>query len=308
MKTVKRSMKLMGCGFDITMVAENKLNANRYITMAVNEMKRIENLISSWDSKSQTSAVNRNAGIRPVQVDKELFDLIQRALWISKVTDGAFDVSYASMDRLWKFDGSMTELPSPLAISRSVAKVGYQKVILSQNDQTVFLAERGMKIGFGGIGKGYAADKAKSLLMAKGAIGGIINASGDMNTWGRQSNGDDWNIAITNPLNKEVSYGVVPLKKGAVVTSGNYVNYAMLKGKKYSHTIDPRTGMPAEGIMSTTVFSQSAELADALATSLSVMGTQVALDRINQLQNIECIIIDDDGQIHTSNNISIQQS
>ncbi len=124
----KRTLKLMGSRFDITVVAKDSIEANNYIDLAVDEITRIEKLISSWDPKSQTSEINRNSGIKPVKVDQELFDLISRALGISRLTDGAFDISYASMDKIWKFDGSMKEMPSEEAIKASVSKVGYQNI------------------------------------------------------------------------------------------------------------------------------------------------------------------------------------
>ncbi|WP_117882008.1 FAD:protein FMN transferase [Aureibaculum luteum] len=303
----RQTLKLMGSRFDISVIANDSLEGNSYITTAIKEIKRIEQLISSWDANSQTSEINRNAGINPVKVDKELFDLIERALAISKLTDGAFDISYASMDHIWKFDGLMTKMPSEESIKASVAKVGYQNIVLDKNKQTVYLKLKGMKIGFGAIGKGYAADKAKQLLINKGVKGGIINASGDMNTWGRQPNGDYWKVAITNPLNKKNAFGLLPIKNGAVVTSGNYEKFVAINGKRYSHIIDPRTGYPSSGIISVTVFAPKAELADALATSVFVMGIEVGLNRINQLPNVECIIIDDKGIIHKSNNININK-
>ncbi len=295
----------MGSRFDITVVAKDQIMADNYIDVAVNEIGRIEKLISSWDKNSQTSLINRNAGIQAVKVDKELFDLIIRAIGISKLTDGAFDISYASMDKLWKFDGSMTELPSKEKIRRSISRVGYQKIVLNQELSTVFLTEKGMKIGFGAIGKGYAADKAKDLLIAEGVEAGIINASGDMNTWGKQPDNSDWKVAITNPLNKNNAFALLPVVNKAVVTSGNYEKYVTLGGKRYSHIINPRTGYPSTGIVSATVFAPKAELADALATSVFVMGIEVGVNRINQLEGIECVIIDDKGNIHTSDNIKI---
>lgn len=297
----------MGSRFDITVVAKDSSEANSYIDLAVNEISRIENLISSWDLNSQTSEVNKNAGIKPVKVDKELFDLIQRSIAISNLTDGAFDISYASMDRIWKFDGSMTKMPSEEEITSSVSHVGYQNIELDEANISVFLKLKGMKIGFGAIGKGYAADKAKSLLIEKGVISGIINASGDMTTWGKQTNGEDWKVAITNPLNKNKAFALLPITNGAVVTSGNYEKYVNFNGKRYTHIIDPRTGYPSLGIISVTVFAPKAELADALSTSVFVMGKDVGLNRINQLPNIECIIIDEDGNIFTSTNIKINK-
>lgn len=297
----------MGSNFELTVVANNTDEANLFLEAAITEVKRIEKLISSWDTSSQTSLINKNAGIKPVQVDRELYKLIERSKGISKLTDGAFDISYASMDKIWKFDGSMNEMPSNELIAKSVERVGYQNILLNSKDTSVYLQLKGMKIGFGAIGKGYAADKAKELLITMGVTSGIINASGDMNTWGKQPNGEEWKIAITNPLNKENVYAILPIKDGAVVTSGNYEKYVFINDKRYTHIIDPRTGFPSSGLLSVTVFAPKAELADALATSIFVMGKTTGIDRINQLPNIECIVIDDEGKISTSSNIIIDK-
>lgn len=297
----------MGSRFDITVVAKDSLEANYFITLAVNEITRIEKLISSWDKKSETTLINKNAGIAPIKVSKELYELIERSLKISKLTDGAFDVSYASMDKIWQFNGNMTQVPNAKQIKQSVAKVGYKNIILNKEESTVYLKQKGMKIGFGAIGKGYAADKAKALLVKKGVISGIINASGDMNTWGKQPNGEEWKVAITNPMDKNKAFALLPITNGAVVTSGNYEKFVMLNGKRYSHIIDPRTGYPSSSIISVTVFAPKAELADALATSVFVMGKEVGLNRINQLTNIECVIVDDIGEVTTSKNIKINR-
>ena len=304
----KRTLKLMGSRFDITVVAKNPAEANEYIDLAVNEITRIEQLISSWDPNSQTSEINKNAGLKPIKVDVELFDLIQRSIGISKLTDGAFDISYASMDKIWKFDGSMKEMPSADSIKASVEKVGFQNIMLDKENNTVFLKLKGMKIGFGAIGKGYAADKAKDLLISKGVVSGIINASGDMNTWGKQPDGSEWKVAITNPMDKNKVFALLPISNGAVVTSGNYEKYVTFNNIRYTHIIDPRSGYPATGIISVTVFAPKAELADALATSVFVMGKEVGLNRIEQLPKVECIIIDDKGNIITSKNIEIEKS
>lgn len=301
----KRVMKLMGSRFEITVVADDEQKANEEIDLAVSEISRIEKLISSWDPNSQTSEINRNAGIKPVIVSPELFDLIKRAIAISKLTDGAFDISYASMDAIWKFDGSMTEMPSPERVKDAVAKVGYKNIVLNTDDHSVFLKLPGMKIGFGAIGKGYAADKAKELLIENGVNAGIVNASGDMDVWGNQPDGSEWKVALTNPMNENNAFAILPIENGAVVTSGDYEKYVIFNDIRYTHIIDPRSGYPATGIISATVFAPKAELADALATSIFVMGKDAGIDRINQLPNIECILIDDKGEIFKSTNIKI---
>lgn len=302
-----KTTPLMGSRFDITVVAMDANEGDKYIDTAIEEIKRIEKLISSWDSNSQTSKINRNAGIQPVKVDKELFDLISRSIAISSITDGAFDISYASIGKIWKFDGSMTQMPTEQEIQNSVEKVGYEKIILDSVNHTVFLPQKGMKIGFGAVGKGYAADKTKKLLMEMGVTAGIINASGDMNTWGKQPDGTEWTVAITNPMNKNNAFATLPLKQGAVVTSGDYEKYIEFDSIRYTHIINPKTGYPSQGIISVTVFASSAELADALATSIFVMGIEVGLDRVNQLPNVECIIIDTEGSIYQSQNIKINE-
>ena len=297
----------MGCRFDITVVATSTKEANAYIDLAVKEIKRIETLISSWDTISQTSLINQNAGIRPQKVNNELFELIERSINISKLTDGAFDITYASADSLWKFDGSTQIFPREEKIAASISKIGFKKISLNPENSTIFLQKTGMKIAFGAIGKGYAADKAKELLQSKGVRAGIINASGDMNTWGKKPNGENWQVAITNPLNKKKSYGLFSIKKGAVVTSGNYEKFLLIENKRYSHIINPKTGYPTTGIISTTVFAPKAELADALATAIFVLGIEVGIDRINQLPDVETIIIDEEGRVHTSKNIKIEK-
>lgn len=296
----------MGSKFEITVVSDSKEKGEEYIDLAIEEICRIERIISSWDKDSETSRVNNNAGIQPVKVSQELFELIKRSIQISKISNGAFDISYASMDRIWKFDGSMTVMPSAEAIKRSVEKVGYRNIILDAEKQTVFLKLKGMKIGFGAIGKGYAADKIKKLLQDQGVKAGMINASGDLNCWGKQPDGQNWKVGITNPLNKNKIYSWFDMDDQAVVTSGNYEKYVVFNNKRYTHIIDPRTGYPASGIVSATVFAPQAELADALATSILVTGTTVGVDMINQLNGVECVIIDDENKIHSSKNIQLK--
>ncbi len=305
-KKYNRILKQMGSRFDISVIASTEEKGNEYIDIAISEIKRIESVISSWDEYSETSKINHNAGIKPVKVSKELFDLINRSIQISKITDGAFDISYASMDKIWKFDGSMKEMPSAEAINKSVEKIGYKSIILNNSDQTVFLKHKGMKIGFGAIGKGYAADKAKKLLQERGVKAGLINASGDLNCWGKQPDGQSWKVGITNPLNKNKIYSWFDIDDQAVVTSGNYEKYIKFNEKRYSHIINPKTGYPANGIASVTVFAPKAELADALATSIFVMGTSVGIDLIDQLKGVECIIIDDNNRIHNSKGIQLK--
>ena len=301
--TVKKTLKLMGSRFDITVVSSDEDLGYISIQEAIGEITRIEKMISSWDESSETSLINRNAGIKPVTVSLELFKLIERAKQISEITDGAFDISYSSMDKIWKFDGSMTSMPTKEEIAKSVSKVGFKKIILDSKEHTVFLKESGMKISFGAIGKGYAADKAKELLVSKQVVGGIINAAGDLTSWGTKASGEKWLIGIANPLSKDKIFSWLPILESSVATSGNYEKFVIINGKKYTHIIDPRTGYPSTGINSVSVFAKSAELCDALATAIFIMGTNAGLSLINQLPLTDVIIVDSSNKIHKSQGI-----
>ncbi len=293
----------MGSRFDITIVAESETEAQKNIDDAVAEISRVEKIISSWDENSETSEINRNAGIKPVKVSSELFSLIERAIKISEITDGAFDISYASMDKVWKFDGTMRHAPTTKQITSSIAKVGYKNILLDKQNSTVFLKKEGMKIGFGALGKGYAADKAKALMLSKKVFAGVINASGDLTTWGRQATGEKWIVGISNPLDKEKVFSWMPLDESSIATSGNYEKYVVINSEKHSHIIDPRTGYPSKGINSVSVFSKSAELCDALATAVFIMGIDTGISLINQLKDTEVIVVDSQNKIYKSNGI-----
>jgi thiamine biosynthesis lipoprotein len=305
--THKRKLSMLGSPLEITVVAKDTIQGNQYIDLAITEVKRIEYLISDWIPSTQISQVNKNAGSKPVKVDKEVFDLVGRAIKVSQITSGAFDISYASMDKIWKFDGSMKAMPTEEAIKKSVSKIGYKNIILDSKEQTIFLKNEGMKLGLGGIGQGYIADKVKELLFSKGCNSGIVNVSGDINAWGRQPDGNPWTVGIVNPLNKNKVFATFPLEDSAVETSGNYEKYVIFNGIRYSHIIDPRTGYPAQGVVSVSVFAKQTEIADALATGIFVMGVEVGIDLVNQLKGVECIMVDDKGKIHSSKGIDIKK-
>ncbi|MDN5204515.1 FAD:protein FMN transferase [Fulvivirgaceae bacterium BMA10] len=305
LKTHHEVLKLMGSRFEITAISEKEALAVQAVKAGIDEIRRIEKLISSWDPASQTSEVNRQAGIKPVAVDQELFDLINRAKKISTLTDGAFDISYASMDKIWKFDGSMKTLPDPDLVKNSVARIDFKNIMLDPEKGTVFLKEKGMKIGFGAIGKGYAANKAKSIMLSLGIQNGLVNAGGDLIAWGKKADGSDWQIGIANPKDKEGIFSWLTINEMAVVTSGDYERFVMFDGKRYAHIIDPRTGYPVSETKSVTIICPDAELADALATSVFVLGEKQGLNLINQLKGIECLIVNKDDEIKTSDNLDL---
>ena len=292
-----RDTVLMGSRFKITLVDIDSISVEKNINKAIDEMVRIEHLISDWKPTSQVSQINQNAGIKPVKVDQEVIELTKRALYFSNLTEGAFDISFAAMDKIWKFDGSMEEIPTSSAIKKAIEKIGYQHIIINEKDSTIFLEKPGMKIGFGSTGKGYAADKAREIMQNLGINAGIIDASGDMTTWGNQLDEKPWRIGITNPFNRNKMADILSLKNAAVTTSGDYEKFVMIDGKRYSHIINPKTGMPSTGLTGVTVIGPNAEMCNGFSTSIMVLGKKKGLALINQQKDYAALLITDEGKI-----------
>ena len=296
----------MGNQFELTVVAENETWANERIDTAIKEIQRIESVLTTFREDSETNLINRNAGIEPVQVGEEIFSLIERCIRISNLTQGAFDITYGSIDkRLWNFDKQMTSLPDPAVAKQMVELINYRNIILNHSNKTIFLKEKGMRIGFGGIGKGYAAEMSKKVMISEGVSSGVVNASGDLCAWGHQPNGKPWTVGIVHPDFVNLPFSFLNISGLSVATSGNYEKYVIINNKKYSHTINPKTGLPVHGIKSVTIISPNAELSDALATPVTIMGVKAGLFLINQLKDVECVIIDDDNHLYTSKNIHL---
>ena len=304
MRLFQRNELLMGNRFDLGVVGDDEVKANQALEKAVCEIKRIEALLSTYLADSQINQVNEQAGITPVKVDEEVFNLVERAQRISGLTQGAFDLSYGSLDKsFWNFDQEMKQLPSKELAKNAVHLINFKNILLDRANETIFLVKKGMRIGFGGIGKGYAADQAKKVLVGLGFTDGIVNASGDMCAWGKRADGEDWTVGISNPDFPKDILSEFSLNDSAVATSGNYEKFVLIDGQKYSHTIHPKTGFPIQGIKSVTVFAPFAELADALTTPIAVMGVEVGLHLMNQMKGVACIIIDDANQVFSTKNI-----
>lgn len=298
--TAEKDTVLMGSAFAFTAIHESESVAKDAVEAAANEVARIEHMISSWRPDSETSNINRNAGFQPVAVPDELYNLIRRSMKISKITGGAFDITYAGLDAVWHFDGRKMEMPSDSVLRASVSKVGYEKIVLDPVDKTVFLPDSGMKIGFGGIGKGYAANRAKAVMLKYGVNAGAVNAGGDLLTWGVQANGKDWVIGVVHPRNTDQLLAWVNVNNKSVVTSGDYEKFVVIDGRRYGHILNPKTGRPCRGVISATVVCADAEIGDAIATSIFVLGPDQGLKLVNMLNGIEAIIVDDDGESHFS--------
>ena len=305
LKAHHHPVKLMGCGFVISAISDSPQEAWDAIRAAENEMRRIELKISSWREDSETAEINKQSGIKAVDVSDETFDLIHRSLKVSQLTSGAFDISGNLARFYWQFDNKEHTLLEEGKISELRDLINYELIELDEAKRSVFLKKKGMKIGFGGIGKGYAANRAKTIMQNMGIKSGLINASGDLISWGKALNNDTWDIQIPDPRNRDQSLIEISFEEGSVVTSGSYENFSIIDGVRYSHIVNPKTGIPVTHTKNVTVVSPDAELGDALATAFSVLEIEQSLNLANKLNGIECVIIDDTDKAHYSNNLKI---
>jgi thiamine biosynthesis lipoprotein len=250
---VKRQLhtRLMGSSFELIVVETHQALAWDRLRAGVAEITRLEGLLTEFKEDSQTSLINRLAGVHPVNVDSEVAELIQRCLYLSKISQGAFDISAGVLRSLYNFKEKVPRLPSEANLKAVLEFVGYGSIEV--NGASVFLRQPGMRIGFGAIGKGYAADKVRALWKAAGVASGVVNASGDLTAWGVQPDGTPWKVGIADPRDPAQILMWLPVEDAAIATSGNYEQYVEIGGVRYSHNLDPRTGRPVKGIKSVTI-------------------------------------------------------
>jgi thiamine biosynthesis lipoprotein len=300
MKVYTRVEKLMGSVFTLGIAAASDSQAAQLLDMGIAEIRRIEDMLSEFKPDSETSLINRSAPGKPVTVSAEYFAIIKRSLDMSKLTKGDFDITVSPLKKLYRFKNTAFAMPATEEIKSTLQTIGYTKILTDEAAQTVGFIAEGMQISFAAIGKGYAADRVKMLWKNAGVLSGYINASGDLCAFGNKPDGQPWTVGIANPDNPAEILFYIPLKDSAVATSGDYEQHFIHEGKRYSHNIDPHSGLPISGIKSVSVFSPAAELSDALATAVYVKGISKGMDFINQLPHTHCIIIDEDNQVYGS--------
>jgi thiamine biosynthesis lipoprotein len=286
-----RETRLMGNRFEISLVANDPVWANERIDSAINEINRVEKLLSTHSQDSKINEINRNAGINPVYVDAEIYRLIDRSLQISELTDGTFDISYSAVATEGKTSKNKASFTN------------YKNIVLDAAAQTVFLKNKGMRIGFDAISRGYAADRAKYILQMQDVSSGVINAGGDLLSWGLQPDNTPWTIATADPQQAGQPYANMNISNMAVATSLN-VEKSNTTAKNIRN-IHPANGFPVSEIKSVSIITPGAELADAMATPIIEMGINAGLYLINKLNQMACIIIDDHSRVYTSKDVNL---
>ena len=297
---------VMGTFAHIIAVAPDQRTADKSVEAALRQLQNIETLMSYHRADSELAGVNHSAHKQPVKVSKDTFEVLQRAVEFSRLSDGAFDVTVGPLVDLWRRAAETNSVPDDAKLAEACAKVGYEKVILDANEMTVRFAIEGMKLDLGAIAKGYGIDKAVEAMQRCGAVGGLVDVGGDIRCFGKPSKGKThWLIGLQDPNDKienrkskiENSIGmstpllVLKLTDAAVATSGHYRRFAVIGGKKQSHIIDTKTGYGSDKLASVTIIAKDATAADALATAVSVMGAEKGLALIEKLPETEAILI-----------------
>jgi thiamine biosynthesis lipoprotein len=296
----RRAIWLMGNQFEISIVANDVMWAEERIANAINEINRVEKLLSAFTDNSNVTEINRNAGIQPVKVNPEIFWLIDRAIKISELTYGAFDITY--------FSGDKEVAAANNKSTKTLTTFGnYQSVVLDDKAMTVFLKEEGMRISFAANSKGYAADRAKYILQTQGVSSGVINAGGDLLTWGLQPDNQPWTVAAADPELQNVAYANLNISDMCIATSINSNENTAVANKQIIKKINPKKGFPVSGIVSMSVVSPSAELSGAMANPMIAIGINAGLYLVNKLNQIGCVVIDDHERVYTSKGIKITE-
>jgi len=299
---VTRAQMQMGTLVKITAVARSESVAQAAATAGFAEIRRLEELLSTWIPTSELSRVNAAAGVKPVHVSPETLTVVQRAVQAAEMTDGAFNIAIGPAVDAWRVtEGQRIPTESELEALRPL--VDLMAVHADVREQTIYLEKRGMRIDVGGIGKGYAADQAVDALRKAGAVAGVVALSGDIKTFGRLPGGKMFPVGIQHPRQDVAVLAWIDLQDEAISTAGDYERFFEREGVRYHHILDPRTLQPARGCQSVTVIAREGVWADGLDTGIFVMGPERGMELVEQLPDVEAIIVDAEGRLLVSSGL-----
>ncbi len=295
--TIRHERDLMSTPMEVLLCGPDKKVLEMAAQAAFRAMEVVEKDMSPWRKGSAVSKINSRAALEPVEVNPELFGLLQRCLSFSGLSRGCFDISTYCLADLWNLRDHNFRVPDPETVKKRLHLVDFRRIRMDPEAGSVFLEQQGMKISLGGIGKGYAVDKAVAAIRPFGVKGGIVNGGGDLRAFGSKETGELWTVGIRNPRDERKMMCVIPLSNVAVATSGDYERFQLVQGQRYHHILDPRTGYPAKGCMSVTIIAKDALAADALATAVFVMGPKDGLEFVETIPATEAIIINREGKL-----------
>jgi FAD:protein FMN transferase len=300
--TLKRTQMHMGTLVTITAVAANKDVSHRSIQAAFDEIKRLEQLLSTWRPDSELSLVNAEAGRQPVQVSSETWEMVYRSLEMARLTSGGFNISLGPAIEAW----SVTEgqyIPDDSELEQLKPLVDWTTIEVNAEKRTIYLPHKGMRIDVGGIGKGYAADRAVEEMKRVGAEAGVVALSGDIKTFGVLPDRRGFPVGIRHPREEGALIAIIDLQDEAISTAGDYERFFERDGVRYHHILDPQTLQPARGCQSVTVIAKEGTTADGLDTGIFVLGPEEGMALVERLPDVEAFIIDANGTMMVSSGL-----
>jgi thiamine biosynthesis lipoprotein len=294
----------MGTEIRVSILTEDETAAHAAADRAVDEFRRLEELMSHWKPESDVSRINRNAGVAPVTVSDETLEVLELSRKASDLSSGAFDITFYAMHGLWKFDHDLeAKVPDPQEIARRKKLIDYRQVIIDRAKKTAFLAKKGMALNLGGIAKGYAVDRAVEILRNAGFRNAIVQAGGDLMCAGSKD-GRPWTSGIRDPRGERNDvFATLQLQDHAFSTAGDYERFFIIDGKRYHHIIDPHTGYPAMRSRSVTIYAKNAFWADALDDAVFILGWKKGIEMIEKLDDVGAVVVDENGEVHTSERV-----
>jgi thiamine biosynthesis lipoprotein len=300
--TVRRSQMLMGTLVSVTAVAPDEATAQRAAASALIEIRRLEELLSTWKPTSELSSLNVAAGREPVKISRDTMDVLMRSVEVARLTEGGFNIAIGPAVQAWSVIEHVN-IPSQEQLDRLRPLVDLSALQLDEARQTAFLTRAGMHVDVGGIGKGFAADRAVEAMRAAGATAGVVALSGDIKTFGRMPDGEAFLFGIQHPRKDTALLATIELYNEAISTAGDYERYFERDGVRYHHILDSRTLQPARECQSVTVIAKEGVMADGLDTGIFVMGPQRGIELVERLPDVEAVIVDREGRILVSSGL-----
>jgi FAD:protein FMN transferase len=285
---------IMGTRIAVELWARDRAAGDAAINAVIMEMQQVDAAMSTYKSTSELSLVNQRAAAEPVRVSDELFDLLATSLQYSRDTEGAFDITYASVGYMYDF--RHRKRPDQASIDRALPGINFRHVLLDRNTHTVRFSQPGVRVDLGGIGKGHAVDRGIAVLQARGITRALVTAGGDSRIIGDRF-GDPWVVGIRHPDRKDQVIAKIPLEDAAMSTSGDYERYFDEDGVRYHHIIDPHTGRSASKVRSATIIGPTATRTDGLSKTAFVLGPERALEIYNRLDDIDAVLVTPDGRV-----------
>ncbi len=296
----KQEQAIMGTLIAVEFWDADNRHAEQCTEQVFSEMRRIDALMSPYKPDSELSHINQQAADGAIPISEEMYDLLQKSLRMSQLSNGAFDITFSSVGYLYNYREGVR--PTEEEIQQSLTNIDYHHVLLDEKKRSVRFTRPGVRIDLGGIAKGYAVDNAIAILAACGIKGGLVSAGGDSRILGDRGN-RPWMMGIRHPRKKDAVAVMLPLSNTAISTSGDYERFFIENGERYHHIISPKTGKPVTRTWSATVIGPDATTTDALSTTLFVLGAEKGLQLIESLSEIDAVIIDARGQIHYSSGL-----